>query len=65
MLPADVIAVSESGLKSADDLHRLAALGYGAFLIGERFMTAAEPGAALRALLDAATAATGTGGRTA
>jgi indole-3-glycerol phosphate synthase len=26
-------------------------MGYGAFLIGERFMTAADPGAALRDLL--------------
>ena len=46
-MPADIIAVSESGLKSADDLVRLKALGYRAFLIGERFMTAADPGAAL------------------
>jgi indole-3-glycerol phosphate synthase len=51
-IPADVIGVSESGLKSADDLMRLRDLGYRAFLIGERFMTAAEPGAALRSLLD-------------
>jgi indole-3-glycerol phosphate synthase len=53
-MPADIIAVSESGLKSADDLVRLKALGYRAFLIGERFMTAAEPGAALAELLGAA-----------
>jgi indole-3-glycerol phosphate synthase len=51
MMPKDVIAVSESGLKSADDLSRLSRLGYGAFLIGERFMTAREPGAALAGLL--------------
>jgi indole-3-glycerol phosphate synthase len=50
-MPADVIAVSESGLKTAADLERLKALGYRAFLIGERFMTAAEPGAALAELL--------------
>ena len=42
-MPPDVIAVSESGLKTADDLARLRALGYRAFLIGERFMTAADP----------------------
>jgi indole-3-glycerol phosphate synthase len=51
-MPADVIAVSESGLKSANDLVRLKALGYRAFLIGERFMTAADPGAALANLLE-------------
>ncbi|MGH9139698.1 MAG: indole-3-glycerol phosphate synthase TrpC [Vicinamibacterales bacterium] len=51
-MPDDVIAVTESGLKTADDLVRLKALGYRAFLIGERFMAAAEPGDALRAVLD-------------
>jgi indole-3-glycerol phosphate synthase len=51
-IPPDVIAVSESGLRSADDLVRLKALGYRAFLIGERFMVAADPGAELRLLLD-------------
>lgn len=51
-IPGDVIAVSESGLKTADDLRRLRALGYRAFLIGERFMTAADPGVALASLLE-------------
>jgi indole-3-glycerol phosphate synthase len=46
-IPKDVIAVSESGLKSASDIARMRALGYHAFLIGERFMTADDPGAAL------------------
>jgi indole-3-glycerol phosphate synthase len=50
-VPADVIAVSESGLKTANDVIRLKALGYRAFLIGERFMTTADPGAALAALI--------------
>jgi indole-3-glycerol phosphate synthase len=44
-IPAGVVAVSESGLKTAEDLIRLRHLGYGAFLIGERFMTAPDPGA--------------------
>ena len=50
-LPADAIPVSESGLRSREDLDRLEAAGYRAFLIGERLLTAPEPGAALRALL--------------
>ena len=50
-MPAEVIGVSESGLKTAADLTRLKTLGYRAFLIGERLMTAAEPGAALAELL--------------
>ncbi len=53
-IPEDVVAVSESGLRSAEDLVRLQALGYRAFLIGERFMVEADPGAALRGLLNAA-----------
>ena len=52
-MPAGVIAVSESGLRAADDLARLQQLGYHAFLIGERFMSAADPGAALRELMAA------------
>jgi indole-3-glycerol phosphate synthase len=51
-MPPGVIAVSESGLSSADDLLRLRALGYRAFLIGERFMSAENPGDALKKLLD-------------
>ncbi|MGE3179554.1 MAG: indole-3-glycerol phosphate synthase TrpC [Vicinamibacterales bacterium] len=50
-MPADVVAVSESGLRTADDLTRLRRLGYAAFLIGERFMTQPDPGAMLADLL--------------
>lgn len=51
-MPSGTLAVSESGLKTADDLRRLKALGYSAFLIGERFMTAADPGSALATLFE-------------
>ncbi len=54
MMPKGVVAVSESGLKTSADLSRLSGLGYGAFLIGERFMTAPDPGAALAQLLGGA-----------
>ncbi|MGH9533908.1 MAG: indole-3-glycerol phosphate synthase TrpC [Terriglobales bacterium] len=50
-LPAGVVAVTESGLRTAADLRRAAAAGYGAALIGERCMAAPDPGAALAALL--------------
>ncbi len=50
-IPQSVIAVSESGLKSREELDRLAVLGYRAFLIGERFMTDADPAAAIRGLV--------------
>jgi indole-3-glycerol phosphate synthase len=50
-MPPPVVAVSESGLKTPSDIKRLSALGYRAFLIGERFMTASDPGRALADLL--------------
>jgi indole-3-glycerol phosphate synthase len=49
-IPDDCIAVSESGLRSQDDLRRLQLAGFDAFLIGEHVMQSADPGAALRAL---------------
>jgi indole-3-glycerol phosphate synthase len=49
-LPDSTIAVAESGLRSADDLVRLRALRYDAFLIGERLMTEPDPGSALASL---------------
>ena len=50
-MPAGVLAVSESGLKTTADLRHLRAAGYSAFLIGERFMLADDPEAAVRQLL--------------
>jgi len=55
MLPAGVVGISESGLRSHRDLQRLRAEGYRAFLIGERFMTAPDPAGALRDLMGEAT----------
>ena len=51
-IPPGVVAVSESGLRSADDLLELRQVGYHAFLMGERFMAERDPGAELSALLD-------------
>jgi indole-3-glycerol phosphate synthase len=56
-MPKGVVAVSESGLQSRADLERLAAGGYGAFLIGERFMTDPDPAAAIKLLIGAPAAA--------
>lgn len=53
-IPRGVVAVAESGLKTADELRRLRALRYDAFLMGERFMTASDPGGALLELRSAA-----------
>lgn len=52
-IPEDCIAVSESGLRSAEDLRRLRTAGFDAFLIGEHLMRESDPGAALRRMLEA------------
>jgi len=53
-IPPGVVKVAESGLKTAGDLTVLAAVGYDGFLVGERFMTAVDPGAALKELIGGA-----------
>lgn len=50
MIPDDCIAVSESGLRTHDDIERLRRAGFDAFLIGEHLMKEADPGSALRTL---------------
>ncbi|MEI6760611.1 MAG: indole-3-glycerol phosphate synthase TrpC [Betaproteobacteria bacterium] len=46
-IPSDRLLVSESGIQSRDDVLRLAAAGVNAFLVGESFMRADDPGLAL------------------
>jgi indole-3-glycerol phosphate synthase len=53
LIPDHCIAVSESGLRAHEDLLRLRAAGFEAFLIGEHLMLAPDPGAALANLLGA------------
>jgi indole-3-glycerol phosphate synthase len=55
-IPDDCIAVSESGLRTHDDLARLRGAGFDAFLVGETLMKDADPTAPLRALLGTAEA---------
>jgi indole-3-glycerol phosphate synthase len=50
-IPQDCIAVSESGLRTREDLVRLSQAGFDAFLIGERLMQQDDPGHELRTLL--------------
>ena len=54
-IPDHCIAVSESGLRTHDDLVRLRAAGFDAFLIGEHLMLAPDPAAALAYLLGTTT----------
>jgi len=60
-IPQGVTTVSESGIKTPEDIARFRRLGYHAFLIGERFMACADPGVELRRLLEQARGL-GTGG---
>jgi indole-3-glycerol phosphate synthase len=52
LAPPGLMLVSESGLRSHDDLRRLHALGYKGFLVGEILMRAPEPDLALRQLIE-------------
>ncbi len=46
-LPADRLPVTESGILGREDVRRMRQAGVDAFLVGEAFMRAPEPGAAL------------------
>jgi indole-3-glycerol phosphate synthase len=50
LVSADRILVTESGIQTRDDVLRMGAAGVNAFLVGEAFMRAPEPGEALAAL---------------
>jgi indole-3-glycerol phosphate synthase len=47
-LPQNSLKVAESGIKTDDDVRTMFKAGYKAFLIGETFMNAADPGFAAR-----------------
>ncbi len=50
MIPGSVVKVSESGIRTAADVHRLQEAGYDAFLVGEHLMRSHDRSAALREL---------------
>jgi indole-3-glycerol phosphate synthase len=50
-LPSSVVRVAESGIRSGEDIARLRAAGYQAFLVGESLMRAERPGEMLRELM--------------
>ena len=49
-VPANRLLVTESGIVSRDDVLRMGAAGVNAFLVGEAFMKAVDPGVALAEL---------------
>jgi len=48
--PREVLAISESGIRTADDIRRLWDAGYRGFLVGEQLMRSTSPAAALAEL---------------
>jgi indole-3-glycerol phosphate synthase len=50
--PRDTVMISESGLRSAEQLRHLHALGFRGFLIGESLMQADDPASALRSMIE-------------
>lgn len=57
-IPSSCLAVTESGIKTGQDLIRLTEAGFNAALIGEQLVTSREPGVALAELLEEARALT-------
>jgi indole-3-glycerol phosphate synthase len=55
-IPSRFVRIAESGISTGEDLARLRAAGFDAFLIGESLMRQPDPGAALSALLAGAMA---------
>ena len=47
-IPGSVLKISESGIHSREDVQRLTAAGYQAFLVGERLSIAARSASARR-----------------
>ena len=52
-LPADVVAVAESGITGPDDVRRVVAAGADAVLVGEALVRGGDPRAAVAAMVDA------------
>jgi indole-3-glycerol phosphate synthase len=50
-IPSTVVRVAESGIAASEDVARLRAAGFDAFLIGESMMRQSDPGKALASLL--------------
>lgn len=51
LAPVGAILVSESGIRTGEDIRGLKSAGFSSFLIGEHFMRAENPGDALRRLI--------------
>jgi indole-3-glycerol phosphate synthase len=47
-IPASVVAVAESAIRSVDDAHRMASVGFDAVLVGEALVRSADPATLVR-----------------
>jgi indole-3-glycerol phosphate synthase len=50
IVPPDRLVITESGILAPEDVARMRESGVNAFLVGEAFMRATDPGAALHRL---------------
>ena len=50
-IPSECVAISESGIKTCDEILRLAEAGFRGFLIGESLVISADPAAQIRGFL--------------
>jgi len=53
-IPADIVSVAESGVRTPEDVRRLVLEGADAVLVGEALLRARSPGALCASLVDAA-----------
>jgi indole-3-glycerol phosphate synthase len=53
-LPVEALKVAESGIRSGEEIARLSAAGFDAFLVGESLLTAEDPGGKLAELVGGA-----------
>jgi indole-3-glycerol phosphate synthase len=53
MIPSDVVVISESGITTPEQIHRLQQAGVGGVLIGEALLRHSDPTSLLRELVDA------------
>jgi indole-3-glycerol phosphate synthase len=51
LIPDSAVRVTESGIRSRDDVRRLSESGFSVFLVGEHLMKSGDPESSLRALL--------------
>jgi indole-3-glycerol phosphate synthase len=49
-MPASVVAVAESAIRSPDDARRMADAGFDAVLVGEALVRSSDPAAAVAAM---------------